>query len=52
MTCSITSVSASFILCDCQTDCADQETLDDFLDFVFEVLAAAVSRCLDTAERR
>jgi hypothetical protein len=25
------------------TDVVDQETLDDFLDFVFEVLAAAVS---------
>lgn len=52
MTCSIMSVSVPLILCDYHTDGADQETLDDFLDFVFEVLAAAVSECLDSAERR
>lgn len=26
-----------------EADCVDQETMDEFLDFVFEVLAAAVS---------
>lgn len=43
MTCLITSVSTFLSCATAESDHLDQETLDDFLDFVFEVLAAAVS---------
>ena len=46
MTCSIMSVSANFTRVWDVADRVDQETLDEFLDFVFEVLAASVSRLI------
>lgn len=42
MSCLITFVSTHDM--ERETDDVDQETLDEFLDFVFEVLAAAVSQ--------